>query len=145
MWIKILLFLGLAMIAVIGLRSPRGARHTALRRIALIVFVGLAGLSVLFPVIWNAAAQAVGVGRGTDLILYILIVAFLLYIETSYLRSRKLEDDITSLARRIALDEAHWGRLELEAGESGGPTAEAAIDRPIRGSSADRVPDARAT
>lgn len=106
MLIKSLLLVGLAVTALIGLRAPRGARHVALRRITLLLFIVGAAASVLFPELLNSAARAVGVGRGADLILYGLIVAFIVYLETSYLRLRALESDLTEIARRLALDEA---------------------------------------
>lgn len=105
MWIKLILILAIGLVALAGIRVPRGARHVALRRVALIAFVLFAVASVLFPNVWNALANAVGVGRGTDLLLYVLIVVFLGYLTSSYLRFRGLESQITLLARRIALDE----------------------------------------
>ena len=105
MWIKVILLIAFGLVAVIGLRSPRGARHIALRRVALITFVLFAVASVLFPDVWNTLANLVGVGRGTDLLLYVLIIVVLGYMLTSYMRFRGLESQITQLARRIALDE----------------------------------------
>lgn len=105
MWIKILLMAGIAAVALVILRGSRGARHQALRRLMLLVFAGFAVLSLLFPTIWAAMARAVGVGRGTDLLLYGLIIAFLGYVATSYLRFRDLETQLTVLTRRLALDE----------------------------------------
>ena len=106
MWIKVLLLIALAIVFVLGLRAPRGARHLALRRVAMGAFVVFAAASVIFPEIWNAMANMLGVGRGTDLLLYTLLVACLLYVASSYLRFRDLEAKVTLLARRIALDEA---------------------------------------
>jgi small membrane protein len=83
-----------------------------MRRVALIVFVLFAVASVLFPDVWNALAKLVGVGRGTDLLLYVLIVVFLGFMATSYLRFRGLEFQITQLARRIALDEVGVGPVQ---------------------------------
>ena len=117
MWIKVILLVAFGLVAVIGLRVPRGARHLALRRVALIVFVLFAVASVLFPDVWNALAKLVGVGRGTDLLLYVLIIVFLCFMATSYLRFRGLEFQITQLARRIALDEVGLRPVE------GRPTA----------------------
>jgi hypothetical protein len=104
--IKVLLLLGVAAVVAVGLRPPSGARHLALRRIAIAGFAALAVLSVLFPDAWNAAARLVGVGRGTDLLLYGTIVVFLLYMVTTYRRFRAMETQITLLARRVAIDEA---------------------------------------
>lgn len=106
--IKIVLIVAIALIGLISLRMPRGSRHQALRRVALIGFVAFAAASVLFPDLWNVAASWLGVGRGTDLLLYVLIIAFLGYMATSYLRFREMESQVTQLARRIALDEAGW-------------------------------------
>lgn len=82
----------------------RGARAQAIRRLGVVVFASLAVLSILLPDIWSAAARLVGVGRGTDLVLYGLVVAFLSSTVTNYLRFRDLEARYTKLARRIALD-----------------------------------------
>lgn len=105
MLIKVLLLVAIAVVVVLSLRAPAGARHLAVRRVAVTGFAALAALSVLFPDAWNAAAEIVGVGRGTDLLLYGLIVVFLGYLVTSYRRFRDLESQITELARRLALDE----------------------------------------
>ena len=84
----------------------RGARAQAIRRIGLVVFAAFAAVSILFPDVWNRIAAVVGVGRGTDMVLYALVVAFLSFTVTTYLRFRDLEVRYTKLARRIALDEA---------------------------------------
>ena len=106
MWIKVILILAILGLAAVAMRAPRGARHVALRRIGLLVFALFAITSVLFPDLWNWLAKLLGVGRGTDLLLYALVLAFLGYVSTSYQRFRGLETQITRLARRIALDEA---------------------------------------
>ena len=106
MLIKVILVAAMGVIAVSLLRTSQGARHQAIRRLLLLAFAVLTVGSVLFPNVWNRAARAVGVGRGTDLLLYGLIVAFLGYLLTSYLRFRDLEGRLTLLARRLALDEA---------------------------------------
>ena len=63
-------------------------------------------MSILFPDIWNRAAPRVGIGRGADLVLYGLVVAFFSFTVTTYMRFREMETHYTRLARRIALDEA---------------------------------------
>ena len=106
MLIKLLLVVAIAAVFVLGLRPPSGARHLALRRVTVVLAALLATLSVIFPDTWNLIAEFVGVGRGTDLLLYGLIIAFLLYMVTTYRRFRDMEQQITLLARRIAVDEA---------------------------------------
>lgn len=83
-----------------------GQRTQAIRRLGFLVLGILAVLSILFPALWTRMANAVGVGRGTDLILYSLVVAFFSFVVTSFRRNRDLEIKYTRLARRLALDEA---------------------------------------
>src|ERR1700712_1092454 len=104
MLIKIILLVGIALVAAMLLRRA-GARHQAIRRLALVAFGAFAVTSVIFPDIWNAMAKVVGVARGSDLLLYGTILVLLGYIATSYIRFRELETRFTKLARRIALDE----------------------------------------
>ena len=92
---------------VARLFRSRGARAQAIRRIGLVVFAVFAAVSILFPELWNRIARLVGVGRGTDMVLYALVVAFLSFTVTTYLRFRDLENNYTRLARRIALSEVH--------------------------------------
>lgn len=91
---------------VARLFRSRGARAQAIRRIGLVVFAVFAAVSILFPELWNRIAQLVGVGRGTDMVLYALVVAFLSFTVTTYVRFRELETRYTKLARQLALDEA---------------------------------------
>lgn len=115
MLIKVILLVAITVTVALAVRTPSGARHLALRRIAILVFAMLAVLSVLFPETWNRAASVVGVGRGTDLLLYGFIAVFLVSLVTSYRRFRDLEQRLTLLARRIAVDEV-LGRLTGGAG-----------------------------
>lgn len=98
-------------VAVVArLFRSRGARAQAIRRLGLILFAGFAVVSILIPDVWNRIAHLVGVGRGTDMVLYALVVAFLSFTVTTYLRFRDLETRYTKLARRLALDEVRGDR-----------------------------------
>jgi hypothetical protein len=108
-WIKIILIVALAVLALLLLRTSQGARHQAIRRLLLLLFAVVTVGSVLVPDLWNRLAHKLGVGRGSDLLLYGLIVAFLGYTVTSYMRFRAVEQQLTRLARRLALDEAMAG------------------------------------
>src|SRR5665811_2580034 len=103
--IQLVLIVVVILVAARLLRG-RGARTQAVRRLGLLVFAALAVWSILFPSVWNRFAKLVGVGRGTDMVLYALVVAFLSFTLTTYLRFRDLETRYTTLARRLALDEA---------------------------------------
>jgi len=88
------------------LLASYGQRAQALRRIGLLVFAAFAVWSILDPQIWNRLADLLGVGRGADLILYGLVIAFFSFVATTFRRFRTQEIRYTRLARRIALDEA---------------------------------------
>jgi hypothetical protein len=98
--------IAVVVLVVARLFRSRGARAQAIRRIGLVVFAAFAAVSILFPDVWTRIANRLGVGRGTDLVLYALVVAFLSFTVTTYLRFRDLETNYTRLARRIALSEA---------------------------------------
>ena len=103
--IQLLLIVVVIVIAARLLRG-RGARTQAVRRLGLLLFAGFAIWSILFPSVWNRIAKLVGVGRGTDMVLYALVVAFLSFTLTTYVRFRDFEARYTKLARRLALDES---------------------------------------
>lgn len=106
MLIQIILLVAIAVITVLLTRSTAGARHQAVRRLMLVGFVILAVLSVLFPSWLTWLARLLGVGRGADLLLYALVIAFLSSLATTYRTTALLNRRITVLARKVALAEA---------------------------------------
>jgi hypothetical protein len=133
--IQIILLVAIAIIAVLLTRSTAGARHQAVRRLLLAGFVVLAVLSVLFPNWLTILARFLGVGRGADLLLYALVIAFLSSLATTYRTTGLLNRRITVLARKVALAEAAlsaqeaWAE-EQEAGRDGPDGREAAAQEP---------------
>jgi hypothetical protein len=103
--IQVLLILGTLAISW-RLLAGSGQRTQALRRIGLLALAAFAVWSILSPSIWQGWAMSLGIGRGADLILYGLVVAFFGFVVTTYKRFRTMETRYTRLARRIALDEA---------------------------------------
>ena len=63
-------------------------------------------IAVLSPALLTQVANLVGVGRGTDLVLYIVSVAFGFYVVNQYLRGQDAREELHRLARRIAVVEA---------------------------------------
>ena len=125
--IQVLLIAAVGVTGWMMLRSPSGARHQAGRRIVTLAFVIFAIVSIAVPAVISRIAHFVGVGRGTDLLLYVLVIAFLLQILSSFRRNAALERQITRLARRIAIDNtpdpspsAQPAREDTEAGSSSG-------------------------
>src|SRR5580700_7357476 len=61
---------------------------------------------VLFPDLATTVARSLGVGRGTDLLLYVSLVAGIHAILLLYRRTRELERKITEQIRATALRNA---------------------------------------
>ncbi|MBF9335632.1 DUF2304 domain-containing protein [Microbacterium lacticum] len=106
--IKTLLIGAFVIIALILLRPGGSARTQAIRTITLLVLLAAAVYAVLFPGVINELAQAVGVGRGTDLLLYAFIIVFIANALTAVRKRRAQDTQITKLARQIALRNAEY-------------------------------------
>ena len=104
--IKSVLLVCVAGIGWMMLRSPGGARHQAGRRLVTLAFVLFAIIAIVAPSLTAHLAHLVGVGRGADLLLYALVIAFLAQVLSSFRRDARRERQITHLARRIALNTA---------------------------------------
>lgn len=104
--IQVLLIAVFAIFVIVLLLPVRGARRLAVRRLTLAGAFVAAILAVIFPSTLNDIANAVGVGRGTDLVLYGLVVVFIGNSIASAALSRQQHREITRLARAIAIRDA---------------------------------------
>ncbi len=112
MIIKLLLVAGLAAAAFLLLRGKRSALGLLMRRSLALGAILVGVVAVLFPGLVTEAANAVGVGRGTDLVLYLLCVTFLFVTIAQNLRMTGLQDRMVELARKQALLEAELHERE---------------------------------
>ena len=103
MIIKILLISAALGVAVLVLREKGPRQQEATRRAAglLVVLTGI--IAVLWPDLTTRAANAVGVGRGTDLVLYLLVTVFAYSALTTTQKIHRLQHDVTALTRELAL------------------------------------------
>jgi small membrane protein len=106
MWIQILLIAALLLIAFFATRSVARDSHLALRRLVLIVALIAGVVIVIVPQWLSAIAHFLGIGRGTDLLLYGLIVAFLGWVLADYRHRSRERRRMTALVRAQALAEA---------------------------------------
>jgi hypothetical protein len=105
-WIQGLLITSIVALLVYLLRSRRSAQSKAWVKVGFLVFV-LAGVyAVLRPNDTTVVAHWLGVDRGTDLMLYALIIAFTFTTLSTYLRFKDLELRYARLARAVALEAA---------------------------------------
>jgi hypothetical protein len=104
--IKLLLLAALAVVGYYAVRGSRRALHRVVwRGLVLLAVVGGA-ISVVSPGVLNWVANKLGVGRGADLVLYGVTVAFMLVSVILFRRVADLERRYVALARAIAIREA---------------------------------------
>ncbi len=98
--IRVILIAGLlllTLVALVSLRSRLGARLFLVAQFCLGIFL------VLFPETTNWLAAKVGVGRGTDLLFYLAILAGYGALLIVLARFRRMERQLTELTRQVAL------------------------------------------
>lgn len=106
MIIKVLLISATVALAVLAARSSPSPGHLALRRIFIVGAVIASALAVLFPDAVTWVAERAGVGRGTDLVLYLFIVVAVLGWLSTHRRLAELDHRLAQLVRTQALAEA---------------------------------------
>jgi hypothetical protein len=112
MWIQAVL-----VVAALGLlfafsRFEHGVRMRASKRLAFFAFVAMNIYAVLRPNDVNWVANRLGVGRGADLLLYVLTVCTVFLMLNTYMRFRALDRQFTHLVRSMALREAERDNAE---------------------------------
>ena len=106
MLIQFLLVLAVLTILFVFVRASNAVYVQASKRVALVLFALVNIYAVMRPDDLSALAKMVGVGRGTDLVLYALVVAFMAGMFSFYQRFRVVDRRYTELARTVALREA---------------------------------------
>ena len=81
-------------------------RSTLRDRVIALLFFAAAVIAILFPSLTTVVANALGVGRGTDLLIYLLILGSAFAFTMQNARILRLEDHITELVRELALSQA---------------------------------------
>ena len=104
--IQFILIVGVVIATTAAVRFLPGDRSLALKRIIALLFVIAAVLAIIFPDALTTIANFVGVGRGADLLLYILVVMVLLFAVATVRAKARSDARVTDLARAVALLEA---------------------------------------
>ncbi|WP_182347295.1 DUF2304 domain-containing protein [Tomitella gaofuii] len=124
MIIQIVLIAAVLIFFIYYLRSRGSSRSSALFKLLFLAFCLFGIYTVVRPNDLTEVAQAMGVDRGTDLMLYALVVTFGFTTVGTYLRFREQELRYTRLVRAIALQGAE---IRIQ---------EAAIEPAVRASAA---------
>jgi hypothetical protein len=104
--IQVILALAIAVI-LFGIAQKAVRRSITLREFFLISLFWLFSLGVvIWPNATNAVAHLLGIGRGTDLIVYFATLAIAYAVFRIFIRLEKVERDMSELVRRIALKDA---------------------------------------
>jgi hypothetical protein len=108
MIIRILLLFGLGASGwFIFLRRNRLPIHI----MTVFLLIGVGAVAVVFPDITQDAAELVGVGRGTDLVTYIAIVAVMFVLLHYYTKFVDLQRQLTGVTRELAILRAEVDRI----------------------------------
>ena len=114
--VQILLTGAVLLLIVLALRSRSSQRTRAAKKLAFLAFAFASIVASLFPAVVQQAASLVGVGRGSDLVLYATVVLLLYASLDFYLRLQDVDEQVTRLSRAIALMHP---QAPDEAGDSG--------------------------
>ncbi|KRE94825.1 hypothetical protein ASG76_10585 [Nocardioides sp. Soil774] len=104
--VQLLLVGSFAAVFFYALRSRTAHGVSATKKLAFMAFMLVVLIAVFSPRLVTDVANVVGVGRGTDLVLYLLAVMFCFYVVNDYLRGQESRNQVHKLARRIAVLEA---------------------------------------
>lgn len=104
--IQLLLLLGVLALAYYFLSNRRKARAKAWVKLGFALFLIMSIWAILRPDDLTVVANWLGVSRGTDLLLYAIVVAFMFVTVSSYMRFREQELRYARLARAVALQNA---------------------------------------
>lgn len=102
-WIQALLIVSVLALLVYLLSSRRSARSRAWVKVGFVLFVMAGIYAILRPDDTTVVANWLGVKRGTDLMEYVLIIAFVFVTLSTYLRLKDIELKYARLARAVAL------------------------------------------
>jgi small membrane protein len=105
-WIQVFLIVSVLALLVFLLRGRRTTKSKAWVKVGYVLFVIGGIYAILRPDDTTVIANWVGVDRGTDLMLYALIIAFAFTTLSAYMRFKDIELKYARLARAVALQSA---------------------------------------
>lgn len=103
---QFVLILGVIAAVLLTIGFLPGDRSLAVKRLLALLFALGAVLAILFPDALTATAHFFGVGRGADMLLYLSVLAMLLFAIATVRSKARSDARVTELARAVALMEA---------------------------------------
>lgn len=120
---QFLLIAAVVVAGAVAVRALPGERSLALKRLFALLFVVAAIVAILVPGLLTRVANALGIGRGTDLLLYVFIVAMLVFAVAVIRAKARSDARVSDLARAVALMEARLAERVEEHDEAPGTGA----------------------
>ncbi len=105
-WFQVLAILGLIALVGFFVVNRGTARASAGVKLLFVAFIGFGVYAMLRQDDVTWVANKIGIQRGLDLVLFLLVIAFAFTTVSTYLRFRDLEVKYARLARAIALQYA---------------------------------------
>ncbi|MDF6102160.1 DUF2304 domain-containing protein [Gordonia hongkongensis] len=105
-WFQIFAILGLVALVGFFVVNRGTARASAGVKLLFVAFIGFGLYAMLRQDDVTWVANKIGIQRGLDLVLFLLVIAFAFTTVSTYLRFRDLEVKYARLARAIALQDA---------------------------------------
>jgi small membrane protein len=110
-------------LAILGFAYYTFGARTVLGDRLIYLALAFGGLVLaLYPEFSTRIANAVGVGRGTDLILYIFVLFSLFYFTSLASQLKRVEQQITALTRALAVDQATFRGAPRETSQTASST-----------------------
>ena len=86
----------------------------------LLLWIG-AAVVIVFPNSTAVMARLLGIGRGTDLVLYISVILIVYLLFRVYVRLEQVDREMTQIVRALALRETGLGHGEAEGERASNP------------------------
>lgn len=106
MLIQFALLIALIFISFIFLSRRQSQQVRAWKKLLFLCLLIFSSIFIIFPEKANEVANLFGVGRGADLLLYVLTVAFIYLIIDIQMKFQQHKTQLHKLARKIALTDA---------------------------------------
>ena len=74
-----------------------------------------AAVAIIWPGTTRVVAGVLGIGRGTDLVLYCFVLLVLVGFYMTYVRLRRLDANLTLLVRKLAIESATTPNRDADA------------------------------
>lgn len=94
-----------------GARFLRRDGHRWVAALSMVLWLA-AGITIAQPDLTNTVARFFGIGRGADLVSYLIALSFLASVVYFYHKYRKLNSDVTEIIRSLAIQDATSGTPE---------------------------------